>query len=107
MIRRPPSSTRTNTLFPYTTRFRSPHQGAHSALCQRTRTAARTGRVLRCGFGLESRRLNAASGIVDMGKGWLEAWTTLGTAAAMLALAGCASCRERVCQYVSISVVAV
>src|SRR3546814_3434410 len=61
-----------------------------SALCQRTRTAARTGRVLRCGFGLESRRLNAASGIVDMGKGRLEAWTTLGTAAAMLALAGCA-----------------
>src|SRR3546814_9711870 len=27
MIRRPPRSTRTDTLFPYTTLFRSPHQG--------------------------------------------------------------------------------
>src|SRR3546814_6506517 len=29
MIRRPPSSTRTDTLFPYTTRFRSGHARAH------------------------------------------------------------------------------
>src|SRR3546814_8707282 len=28
MIRRPPRSTRTDTLFPYTTLFRSPHQAA-------------------------------------------------------------------------------
>src|SRR3546814_7299620 len=28
MIRRPPRSTRTDTLFPYTTLFRSPHRGA-------------------------------------------------------------------------------
>src|SRR3546814_9802909 len=28
MIRRPPRSTRTNTLFPYTTLFRSPRRGA-------------------------------------------------------------------------------
>src|SRR3546814_2076856 len=28
MIRRPPRSTRTDTLFPYTTLFRSPHGGA-------------------------------------------------------------------------------
>src|SRR3546814_2986173 len=31
MIRRPPSSTRTYTLFPYTTRFRSYGLGAHTA----------------------------------------------------------------------------
>src|SRR3546814_4538878 len=32
MIRRPPRSTRTDTLFPYTTLFRSPHGGhAHGA----------------------------------------------------------------------------
>src|SRR3546814_2557115 len=30
MIRRPPRSTRTDTLFPYTTLFRSPFQGADS-----------------------------------------------------------------------------
>src|SRR3546814_18591283 len=29
MIRRPPRSTRTDTLFPYTTLFRSPHDGGH------------------------------------------------------------------------------
>src|SRR3546814_8724059 len=31
MIRRPPRSTRTDTLFPYTTLFRSPRRGQHSA----------------------------------------------------------------------------
>src|SRR3546814_20043550 len=30
MIRRPPRSTRTDTLFPYTTLFRSPHTATHS-----------------------------------------------------------------------------
>src|SRR3546814_4368225 len=29
MIRRPPRSTRTDTLFPYTTLFRSPYAGTH------------------------------------------------------------------------------
>src|SRR3546814_1271559 len=29
MIRRPPRSTRTDTLFPYTTLFRSDHRGTH------------------------------------------------------------------------------
>src|SRR3546814_9842949 len=32
MIRRPPRSTRTDTLFPYTTLFRSPDGGHHRAL---------------------------------------------------------------------------
>src|SRR3546814_3149763 len=33
MIRRPPRSTRTDTLFPYTTLFRSNHAGEHGAIC--------------------------------------------------------------------------
>src|SRR3546814_19235204 len=33
MIRRPPRSTRTDTLFPYTTLFRSPGRGEHKASC--------------------------------------------------------------------------
>src|SRR3546814_2231906 len=33
MIRRPPRSTRTDTLFPYTTLFRSVHIGQHIAVC--------------------------------------------------------------------------
>src|SRR3546814_3099432 len=32
MIRRPPRSTRTDTLFPYTTLFRSPDRAGHRAL---------------------------------------------------------------------------
>src|SRR3546814_9864405 len=36
MIRRPPRSTRTDTLFPYTTLFRSPHAGVR----RRAQTAA-------------------------------------------------------------------
>src|SRR3546814_6170702 len=32
MIRRPPRSTRTDTLFPYTTLFRSPKEGATSEM---------------------------------------------------------------------------
>src|SRR3546814_5175282 len=39
IIRRPPRSTRTDTLFPYTTLFRSPRQaiGRHDRLCDRLR----------------------------------------------------------------------
>src|SRR3546814_10082924 len=37
MIRRPPRSTRTDTLFPYTTRFRAPHIAVIVATTQRER----------------------------------------------------------------------
>src|SRR3546814_8507108 len=51
MIRRPPRSTRTDTLFPYTTLFRSPALGDHvladgEQRCQRPATGL-------CGFGVE------------------------------------------------------
>src|SRR3546814_18129889 len=36
MIRRPPRSTRTDTLFPYTTRFRSPRRGQRADVLHRT-----------------------------------------------------------------------
>src|SRR3546814_3549233 len=38
MIRRPPKSTRTDTLFPYTTLFRSPHSIDNAAALSDTRT---------------------------------------------------------------------
>src|SRR3546814_4361892 len=41
MIRRPPRSTRTDTLFPYTTLFRSPRPGPPSRHCQASATARR------------------------------------------------------------------
>src|SRR3546814_1485634 len=42
MIRRPPRSTRTDTLFPYTTLFRSPDRGASRGTCVRCRTRRRS-----------------------------------------------------------------
>src|SRR3546814_2838826 len=40
MIRRPPRSTRTDTLFPYTTLFRSPQAGRQAAFLAETQQAA-------------------------------------------------------------------
>src|SRR3546814_19110774 len=40
MIRRPPRSTRTDTLFPYTTLFRSPHPRGNEPAPQRSRLPA-------------------------------------------------------------------
>src|SRR3546814_6488044 len=48
MIRRPPRSTRTDTLFPYTTLFRSTLRDTHGALGRETKFAS--------GFLLERRR---------------------------------------------------
>src|SRR3546814_7828317 len=45
MIRRPPRSTRTDTLFPYTTLFRSPFAVAAAAVVQRIAGALRARRV--------------------------------------------------------------
>src|SRR3546814_18800693 len=53
MIRRPPRSTRTDTLFPYTTLFRSPfwgepnprHQGVAHGLCSLRRTCGSADRA--------------------------------------------------------------
>src|SRR3546814_11322478 len=67
MIRRPPRSTRTDTLFPYTTLFRSPADAAAAAWCARhdllgAGLAERT--ALRAAFDLrpdrKSTRLNSS-----------------------------------------------
>src|SRR3546814_1501324 len=46
MIRRPPRSTRTDTLFPYTTLFRSRHEFADPRLIVANRSAADLGKIL-------------------------------------------------------------
>src|SRR3546814_19075372 len=57
MIRRPPSSTRTDTLFPYTTRFRSVHRRMPRLRRSGARPPPRAGRGRRpCGGG-RARRL--------------------------------------------------
>src|SRR3546814_18891836 len=57
MIRRPPRSTRTDTLFPYTTLFRSPGQGgAARDFDTRATPAARTGNRPRRGVSVFALR---------------------------------------------------
>src|SRR3546814_16896128 len=61
MIRRPPSSTRTDTLVPYTTRFRSPHR--HEAMYEVEDSAKPAGTVVQIiqpGYRLHDRLLRAA-----------------------------------------------
>src|SRR3546814_11969625 len=53
MIRRPPRSTRTDTLFPYTTLFRSPRLIAH--LKSRRSTAKTFRRLACCSIGMRSK----------------------------------------------------
>src|SRR3546814_18974014 len=66
MIRRPPRSTRTDTLFPYTTLFRSPHDcaGARPPGRRRrcradTQSSQGAGSVLWVGENLQKRNSNA------------------------------------------------
>src|SRR3546814_14503501 len=109
MIRRPPRSTRTVTLFPYTTRFRSP-RAAFSPSSRRTGGVCMTQSM----FIVWRERVEALLVI-----GILQAWVSRQQQASQLlrlvwagvalglmlsgVLAGPlgrASCRERVCQYV-------
>src|SRR3546814_13021801 len=102
MIRRPPRSTRTNTLFPYTTLFRS-SEAVRPDLprCPRATgavAAAQAGVDLRAGDlpgqPRHPRRLPAHAAQPQPA---LHGRQQIGRA----------SCRERVCQYVYISLVAV
>src|SRR3546814_7312585 len=49
MIRRPPRSTRTDTLFPYTTLFRSGQRDHHGGACALVRRRTRSSRASRSG----------------------------------------------------------
>src|SRR3546814_18692458 len=101
MIRRPPRSTRTDTLFPYTTLFRSVDHAAE---------AARPGGVddrRRDRAAIEGRDVAADQHPVigdDDAGGRIELTEAAKHPGGKI---GRASCRERVCQDVSISVVAV
>src|SRR3546814_17825548 len=66
MIRRPPRSTRTDTLFPYTTLFRSVELGPDETveLAERRRIAGRAARVA-----LRVLRVFRLSAIVEVGRG--------------------------------------
>src|SRR3546814_20193446 len=98
MIRRPPRSTRTDTLFPYTTLFRSQggNKDAPHALIVRHETDdkdfLRILEALQSEIGTSKGRFNVLQrGLVT---------DFLDFDAARRREIGSASCRERVCQYV-------
>src|SRR3546814_16885965 len=108
MIRRPPISTRTDTLFPYTTLFRSGQGGADGELvrvCRLCRYVARklregAGRccALACRAGRAQRLAPCVLGADDRQRFAAQA-TGVGFTAPLREI-GRASGRERVCQYV-------
>src|SRR3546814_16925608 len=66
MIRRPPRSTRTDTLFPYTTLFRSPERRGRQRRGQRARRLDRPqGEAGGEGVGQEPAAVEAGVGLVD------------------------------------------
>src|SRR3546814_12451692 len=112
MIRRPPRSTRTDTLFPYTTLFRSVYVGYtfdlgldyDTPLSKRVRALINVGTVyasdgfMNTQFGVDAQGAQA-SGLptFQAHSGFYELSTSAGINIKEI---GRASCRERVCQYV-------
>src|SRR3546814_16541220 len=101
MIRRPPRSTRTDTLFPYTTLFRSTVGEERKRMLREIRKLDR-----RIDFLNNAIFLSVASAILVCLVVVLLFSAQLFGAPMGTPQIGRASCRERVCQYVSISVVA-
>src|SRR3546814_7459927 len=66
MIRRPPRSTRTDTLFPYTTLFRSIDYHAPARLDERSAIAARISRLGRTGFTLHCGIFRGGERLTDI-----------------------------------------
>src|SRR3546814_12879859 len=99
MIHRPPRSTRTYTLFPYTSRFRSPSRRMAGRRRERMVHLARLALVV-MGALIVVRVISFH--VID---GWLHSgprlnwWLDIGSSL-VAGQIGRASCRERVCQYV-------
>src|SRR3546814_20092566 len=108
MIRRPPRSTRTDTLFPYTTLFRSSLQ-AHTLWRQCWRRLRTDRDPLLC-LSVVEVSVGRYAGKSDLSIAVPLDLVAIGAAVhanAVGARIGRASCREGVSQYVEISVVAV
>src|SRR3546814_18262739 len=113
MIRRPPRSTRTDTLFPYTTLFRSAHLRSAIAALRARFGQVRVSTVYRTrAVGFDGGDfLNAAAVVeTDLEPEALDAWLHAledahgrdrsGPRFGDRPPTGRATCRERVCQYV-------
>src|SRR3546814_12759084 len=104
MIRRPPSSTRTDTLFPYATLLRSVvvAEDLHLDMARRRQAALQQDMlVAERGLGLAARRLQRFEEIV-LARHHSHALAAAagGSLDHQRVEIGRASCRERVCQYV-------
>src|SRR3546814_12667970 len=95
MIRRPPRSTRTDTLFPYTTLFRSLEVGVNPAALVRTLDRGEAAGLLERNAVSGDRRSNAVS-LLPKGEKLAKAMER--RVADLRREIGRASCRERVCQ---------
>src|SRR3546814_16034381 len=109
MIRQPPRSTRTATLFPYTTLFRSysPIPEASSYLPPVRPPLMREHRLYQADwllrfYGFERAEImeGARGGMLDLAIDPKLAWALQRREAFPVDKIGRASCRERVCQYV-------
>src|SRR3546814_12636150 len=108
MIRRPPRSTRTDTLFPYTTLFRSFLQpGTQQVAAGYAIYGPQTLLVLTIGTGVYEFTLDReigswrmTDGPMEMPQGNAEFAINMARRRQWLPEIGRASCRERVCQYV-------
>src|SRR3546814_14552663 len=112
MIRRPPRSTRTDTLFPYTTLFRSPllpveRGSSHGSLRHRAVSPRLNGGCdLLVAFGAGRRYRQWATskfglpGIEERHRGIAAAHHQIGELADVALAIGSALCRVRVCHYV-------
>src|SRR3546814_18370505 len=104
MIRRPPRSTRTDTLFPYTTLFRSPITSVtREEIDRQGITSAEQLLMYLNVAGNGSDNLASNSGIVhedQRGNNGVSGANLRGQGADATLEIGRASCRERVCQYV-------
>src|SRR3546814_16105192 len=101
MIRRPPRSTRTDTLFPYTTLCRSEAEAGGQQVVAVAMVAAAFGREHR---GLRGAALRAAGAGAEQqgegtGGGGVRRNFDHAATVASPGEIGRASCRERVCQY--------
>src|SRR3546814_13495404 len=94
MIRRPPRSTRTDTLFPYTTLFRSQHERPEQQ--QRGAQAAARRAIRLGGTAFVADDEFIADDIVPLDLRIIRA----GTGGLVERKIGRASCRDSVCQYV-------
>src|SRR3546814_13618394 len=107
MIRRPPRSTRTDTLFPYTTLFRSDHVFQKPVKLRTVRHAAFVTQIKRITDEGHSALLHCHRPTEKVSIGSADQHLLSGDTAARRHIVagpphkiGRASCRERVCQYV-------